>query len=89
VLQKPSADERAAIDAAIAKALEVLPLCLSGDMQTAMHKLHTEEEAKKVAEKKAEPPPSAPAPTAKQPEKKEAEKPAERPGLLKSLFGKK
>jgi PTH1 family peptidyl-tRNA hydrolase len=89
VLQKPTAEDRAAIDAAIAKALEVLPLCLSGDMQTAMNKLHTEEPPKKVAEKKAEPSPPPPAPAAKQPEKKEAEKPAERPGLLKSLFGKK
>lgn len=75
VLQKPSAEDRAAIDAAIAKALEALPLCLSGDMQTAMLKLHTEEQEKpKVAEKKPEEPP------AKQPQK---------PGLLKSLFGKK
>ena len=43
VLQKPPAEERTAIDASIAKALEVLPLCLSGDMQGAMTKLHTEE----------------------------------------------
>jgi PTH1 family peptidyl-tRNA hydrolase len=43
VLQKPPAEERAAIDASIDKALGILPLCLSGDLQTAMHKLHTEE----------------------------------------------
>jgi peptidyl-tRNA hydrolase, PTH1 family len=43
VLQKPSAEDRAAIDSAIARAIEILPLCLSGDLQTAMHKLHTEE----------------------------------------------
>jgi PTH1 family peptidyl-tRNA hydrolase len=67
VLQKPSAEERAAIDEAIARALEALPLCLAGDMQAAMLKLHTDE-------KKPEPAP------AKEPEK---------PGLLKSLFGKK
>jgi PTH1 family peptidyl-tRNA hydrolase len=79
VLQKPSAEDRAAIDEAINRALEVLPLCLAGDMQSAMNKLHTEEPPKKVPEKKAEPPPS-PASVAKQPEK---------PGLLKSLFGKK
>jgi len=65
VLQKPSAEDRAAIDAAIEKALSVLPLCFSGDLQGAMLKLHTEE-------KKPEP-------------KKEPEK----PGLLKSLFGRK
>ena len=69
VLQKPSAEERSAIDAAIAKAIEALPLCLAGDLQTAMLKLHTEE-PKKPAE----------------PEKKE---PPAKPGLLKSLFGKK
>jgi hypothetical protein len=45
VLEKPPAEERAAIDSVIEKALEVLPLCLSGDMQTAMQKLHTEEKA--------------------------------------------
>ena len=56
VLQKPPAEERAAIDSVIEKALEVLPLCLSGDMQTAMHKLHTEEmrEAKPPAQKDPE-----------------------------------
>ena len=65
VLQRPSAEERASIDASIEKALTVLPLCFSGDLQGAMLKLHTEE-------KKPEP-------------KKEPEK----PGLLKSLFGRK
>ena len=74
VLQKPSAEDRAAIDDAIARSLEVLPLCLAGDMQTAMHKLHTEEEKPKVTEKKPDVAPP---------------KPPEKPGLLKSLFGKK
>jgi len=41
VLQKPSPEDRGAIDATIAAALEVLPLCLAGDMQGAMHRLHT------------------------------------------------
>ena len=50
VLQKPPAEERAAIDSAIDKALGVLPLCLAGDLQTAMHKLHTEEKPKKEPE---------------------------------------
>ncbi len=59
VLEKPPAEERAAIDSVIEKALEVLPLCLSGDMQTAMQKLHTEE---KAPVKKEEP--------VKEPEKK-------------------
>ena len=83
VLQKPPAEERAAIDSVIEKALAVLPLCLSGDMQTAMHKLHTEEKreekppAKKEPEKKEVP--------VKEPEKKEPEK----KGLFGSLIGRK
>ena len=80
VLEKPPAEERAAIEAAIQKALEVLPLMLSGDMQGAMNKLHTEE--KKPAEPK------------KEPEKKEApvkepEPPAPKKTGLRALFGKK
>jgi len=79
VLEKPPAEERAAIDAVIEKALEVLPLCLSGDMQTAMQKLHTEEKppAKKEPEKKEAP---IKEPPAKEPEKK---------GLLSGLLGRK
>jgi len=78
VLQKPPAEERAAIDAAIEKSLAVLPQIIVGDMQAAMNKLHTEE---------AKQPESA-----KQPEirkEPQAENPAEKPGLLKSLFGRK
>ncbi|HXF65115.1 MAG TPA: aminoacyl-tRNA hydrolase [Burkholderiales bacterium] len=41
VLHKPSQEERAAIEAAIEHALEVLPLVLAGDMQGAMLKLHS------------------------------------------------
>ena len=52
VLQKPPAEERAAIDAAIDRSLAVLPQCLSGDIQSAMQKLHTEPEPKKEPEKK-------------------------------------
>ncbi len=43
VLQKPSPEDRGEIDAAIARALEVLPLALEGDLQAMMQKLHTEE----------------------------------------------
>jgi len=43
VLHRPTQDERAAIDEAIARALEVLPLVLAGDTQGAMLKLHTQE----------------------------------------------
>jgi PTH1 family peptidyl-tRNA hydrolase len=79
VLQKPPAQEREAIDSVIARSLDVLPLCLAGDMQGAMHKLHTEE-------KKPE--------SGKDPEKKELpiqepEKPKTAHSALKSLFGKK
>jgi len=38
----PSRDERATIDAAIDRALEVMPLMMAGDFQTAMLKLHTD-----------------------------------------------
>ena len=48
VLHKPSQEERAAIEFAIARALEVLPAVLAGDLQGAMLKLHTEAEPPKV-----------------------------------------
>jgi peptidyl-tRNA hydrolase, PTH1 family len=74
VLEKPPAEERAAIDAAIQKALELLPQMLAGDMQAAMHKLHTEE--KKAAE------------TKKEPEAKTAPE-AEKKGFFGGLIGRK
>jgi PTH1 family peptidyl-tRNA hydrolase len=43
VLHKPSQEDRAAIDAAIARALEVLPAALAGSVQDAMLKLHTQD----------------------------------------------
>ena len=48
VLHKPAQEERAAVDFAIGRALEVLPTVLAGDLQGAMLKLHTEAEAPKV-----------------------------------------
>jgi peptidyl-tRNA hydrolase, PTH1 family len=74
VLQKPSPDERAAIDASIDKALSILSQCLSGDMQGAMNKLHTED--KKEVEKK-------------EPPAKELEKPSGLKGLFGGLTGRK
>src|SRR3970040_2490724 len=90
VLNKPSAKDRQAIDGAIARSIEVLPLCLAGDMQGAMQKLHSFEKEKPV-EKRPEPgpePKAAPVPEMKpsvQAEKPVAEKPAAK-GLVGSLF---
>ncbi len=88
VLQKPSAQDREAIDAAIVRSIDVLPLCLSGDLQGAMQKLHSHKEEKreeKPVEKTPEPKPEAmPVLKAEPPQ----EKPAAR-GLFGSLFGKK
>jgi peptidyl-tRNA hydrolase, PTH1 family len=52
VLHKPAQDERAAIDAAIERALEVLPLVMAGDLQGAMLKLHTQGPEDKAARPK-------------------------------------
>lgn len=75
VLEKPPAEERAAIEAAIQKTLDVLPLMLSGDMQGAMHKLHTDEKK--------------PEPEKKEPPVEEPEPPAPKKTGLRALFGKK
>ncbi len=83
VLHKPSTEDKAAIDEAIGRSLEVLPLCLSGDLQGAIQKLHSGEPKKKEEVKKEEP--------KKEPPRKEEAKKEEpkKEGLLKSLFGKK
>jgi len=91
VLQKPSAEDRAEIDEAIGRSIEILPLCLSGDMQGAMQKLHSVEKPKKA--KPVEQKPEAPNVVAK-PEPKPEVKPEPKPepekkGLFGSLFGKK
>jgi peptidyl-tRNA hydrolase, PTH1 family len=78
VLQKPMAEDKAAIDQAIDRALQVLPEMLSGDMQAAVQKLHSSEP--KPVEKKEPPKKEVPV---KEPE------PQKSGGLLKSLFGKK
>lgn len=88
VLGKPSAEDRAAIDEAIARSLEVLPLCLEGDLQGAMQKLHTVGK-EKAPEKKPEPA-VQPRPEPKIEPKPEPvpDKPAAK-GLFGSLFGRK
>ena len=78
VLQKPSADDKAAIDQAIDRSLQVLPEMLTGDMQAAIQKLHSGEP--RPVEKKE--------PAKKDVPVKEPE-PQKSGGLLKSLFGKK
>ena len=86
VLGKPSAADREAIDAAIARGIEVLPLCLSGDLQGAMLKLHTAEKEKTV-EKTPEVPETKKAEAEKPVEKKPEPKAAEPRGGLKGLIG--
>jgi PTH1 family peptidyl-tRNA hydrolase len=87
VLQRPSAEDKTAIDQAIDRALQVLPQMIAGDMQSATQKLHSGEP--KPAEKKDPPKKEAPV---KEPEKKPEPQAAAAPkksGLLGSLFGKK
>ena len=87
VLGRPSVEDRADIDNAIVRSIEVLPLCLSGDMQGAMQKLHSAEKEKKKdreVEKKSEGRIEA----TPEPRKPEPEKPAAK-GLFGSLFGRK
>jgi PTH1 family peptidyl-tRNA hydrolase len=79
VLEKPPAEERSAIESAIDKTLGVMPQILAGEFQAAMTKLHTDEPVKK-----AEPPKKA-----EGKEESAAASKTEKPGLLKSLFGKK
>ena len=92
VLNKPAAAEREAIDAAIGRSVEVLPLCLAGDMQGAMQKLHSYEK-EKPAEKQVEFKPKSESKPRSEPKlEPKVEIPQEKPatkGLFGSLFGKK
>jgi len=79
VLHRPPLEERADIDSAIGRALEVLPLMLAGDMQGAMLKLHSAPEPAPRAEKAEKPRPARAAAARDKPaqaEKKPEEKPA-------------
>ena len=102
VLGRPAQEDRAAIDAAIGGALEILPLVLAGDMQGAMLKLHSRPEPERAApapkpEKTKKPVEAQPAEQPK-PEKKAAKaepapaakqpEPAAKPGGLGSFFKK-
>jgi PTH1 family peptidyl-tRNA hydrolase len=73
VLQKPSPEDRSALDSAVGRALELLPLALEGDLQAMMQRLHTEEKKPGLLLLK---------------EEKEEEKPATGlKGLIKGLTG--
>jgi PTH1 family peptidyl-tRNA hydrolase len=81
VLQKPSAEDKTAIDQAIDRSMQILPDMLKGDMQGAIQKLHSSEP--KPVEKKEPPKKEIPV---QEPEKQPQPK---KSGLLGSLFGKK
>jgi len=65
VLHRPSQDERADIDAAIGRALDVMPLVLAGDLQGAMLKLHSAPEPAPRPAKAEKPRPARAEPEAK------------------------
>ena len=69
VLEKPPAEEREAIEGSIARALEIMPQILAGDLQGAMQKLHSQD--KPVAPKTEQP---APEPRKAEPTKAEPKK---------------
>jgi PTH1 family peptidyl-tRNA hydrolase len=58
VLQKPSVEDRTAIDESIDRAVAVVPLCLAGDLQGAMLKLHTQDKGAERAGAASEAPPA-------------------------------
>ncbi len=89
VLQKPPAEDREAIDAAIGRSIEILPLCLAGDTQGAMQKLHSHVEKEKPVAKKPEAPEAVAKPEPKPEPKVEAKPEPEKKSLFGSLFGKK
>jgi peptidyl-tRNA hydrolase, PTH1 family len=79
VLHRPSQEDRSAIDEAITRALDVLPVILSGDVQGAMLKLHTAPEPVK-SEKAPAAKPERPA----RPEKAEKEEKSAKPTQAES-----
>jgi PTH1 family peptidyl-tRNA hydrolase len=95
VLEKPPAEECEAIEGAIARALELVPQMIEGDLQGAMQKLHTQDkpvqkkaEAPKPEPKKAEKKAAQDKPEPKKAKKTEAAPPPkeEKTGLLKGLL---
>ena len=86
VLGKPAAEDRVEIDEAIGRSIEILPLCLAGDMQGAMQKLHSVE--KKAAPKVEKKPEVKAEPKSEPKPEPQPDKPVSK-GLFGSLFGKK
>jgi PTH1 family peptidyl-tRNA hydrolase len=91
VLERPPAEEREAIEGAIARALELVPQMLEGDLQGAMQKLHTRDQPveKKVEDKAEENKPGPKAPESKKAKTTESAPPPpkeESAGLLKGLL---
>jgi PTH1 family peptidyl-tRNA hydrolase len=93
VLGRPSVEDKEAIDGAVTRGVDVLPLCLAGDMQGAMQKLHSFVEKEKPAVKKAEPKPQPQTKVEAKPVIKPEPKPKPEPapdkpakGLFGSLF---
>jgi PTH1 family peptidyl-tRNA hydrolase len=96
VLEKPPAEEREAIEGAIARSLEVVPQMLEGDMQAAMLKLHSQDkpvapkaETKQPETKQPEADKAAPAPQPKPETKPEAKQEGRLKGFFKGLTGSK
>jgi len=91
VLHKPALEEREAIDGAIARSLEVMPLMLEGDMQAAMLKLHSQDKpvAQQAETKKPEAKKAEPAPQTKPQPKPEVRKEGGLKGFFKGLTGSK
>jgi PTH1 family peptidyl-tRNA hydrolase len=89
VLEKPPAEEREAIEGAIARALEVMPQIVAGDLQGAMQKLHSQD--KPVTAKTEQPKPEAKKPEAKKPEqaRPDARKPEQAKPEAKKAEAKK
>jgi PTH1 family peptidyl-tRNA hydrolase len=84
VLHRPSQEDRTEIDAAIGRALEVLPLVMSGDVQGAMLKLHTSPEPVKAEKAPAAAKPERPAKAGKEKEPRPSEPAAAEPSTKPS-----
>jgi PTH1 family peptidyl-tRNA hydrolase len=75
VLEKPPVEEREAIEGSIARALEVMPQILAGDLQGAMLKLHSGDKPVAAKPEQAKPEPKKAEPQKAEPKKAEAKAP--------------